>query len=298
MRKLVDERGICYSVTENGSVPMVSISNIPAGAKFYAKPNSTISSSPIVENNDGGKLSRRIATLSELQGEGQGLPKRVTFFGQMHAKIVAGTKQSIERTTMGQRYSVLYEALADDQTITMGGSFPGTIMCWNAKPLGDNESFVDSKDTFQKSIFESENSKRPQGPFCAVTGPFLAASLDVKANVYHQTVNSRTDILVKQFSETNNTFQHFSGNGYVMLEVYGGLSEFPLCPGEQINVFPGYLLGFTEGITLEIKPAGDKFLRHAEHRDYVIRLTAPQKGGYVYTHSVIPAEFFKMQDKQ
>lgn len=171
-------------------------------------------------------------------------------------------------------------------------------MCWNASPLRDAENFVDFGDTFKKSIFESTEYKRPHGPFCAVKGSFLAASIDVKTSLYHQSVDSQRDSLVKLLSMTDNTFQHFSGNGYALLMSYGSISEVMLHPGEQFDVFPGYLLGFTEGVTLEMESAGDAIIRNLELKHDVIRLTAPKNGGYVYTQSFNPTEFSEWLNKQ
>ena len=291
-KKFVDESGICYSVTENSFTPTVSISKIPVGTKFYAEPNSVILSSAIANGNTGGTISRRLATMTDFQSEDQRTPHRATLLGQMCANFVAGTQQTTERRNVGERSYVIYEALANDQRITFTGSHDGDIICWNAKPLKDDENFVDSTQDSQESIDESEENTRYRGPLCVIKNTFLVASLNVKSKVYHQTGDSNRDILVKQFSKTDNTFQHFSGDGYVMLQAFGGAAEFPLCPGEKIDVWPGCLLGFTEGITLEMKPSGDASLRSEELSDYVIRLTAPQKGGIVLVQTGLPSKFF------
>lgn len=296
MSKLVDGKGICYDVSEPGTVaPKVSISNIPAGTKFYVEPDSTQASSPIASSNRSGGISRRIATLADFRGNDQEIPRRSTLIGQLCARFKADTKQTIEMSNMGmgEHSYVIYEALADNQQLILSSSFKGTIICWNATPLRADETFVDFGDTFTKSIFGSTEIQRPHGPFCAVRGSFLAASLDVKAKLYHQSLDKHIDYLVRQFSMTDNTFQRFSGNGYVMLLAYGGIEETRLHPNQQIDVFPGHLLGFTEGITLEMKSNNDATLRRVEHNDHLIRLTAPEIGGFVYTHSVMPPNFLR-----
>ena len=279
-----------YKITSNG-FPTVTISKIEKGKKFYAERNSVVASSPIAGANQVGGLSRRRLMITELEGEEYASKKMPTEISQLFADFMASTKQTIDRKRIGERSYVLYEALEDGQKITFRSCCPGTIMRWNASPLASDENYLnlptDGRKIQAKTIFEKGDSRRPHGVFMAVRGSFLVAELEAKALVYHT-----GSVSVRRFSETDDSFQRFEGNGNVFLEVHGDLQEIPLYPNESVDVFPGYLLGFTEGVSLEMKAAGDITLRNEENNDYVIRLTAGSKGGYVYTHSVKVSDFF------
>ena len=280
-----------YKITHYG-FPTVTISKMAVGDKIYAERNSFIASSPVYSKSDAdagrptGSLYRRRLMLTELEGEDYTPPVMPTALSQKWADFKLGTKQTMDRKRIGERSYVLYEALAPDQKVTFRSCFPGIIMRWNATPLADGERYVEP-GTDAKSVYEEDDMDRPHGTLMAVRGSFLVADLRVKASVFHT-----GDPLIIKSSETGDAFQKFSGNGMVFLEVHGDLQEIPLYPGEAVDVVPGYLLGFTEGISLAMKQAGDITLRNEENNDYVIRLTAGDKGGYVYTHSVKPRDFF------
>lgn len=284
-----------YRTTTNG-FPTVTISKMAVGEKLYAERNSAIASSPIYNKADAdsgrptGQLNRRRVMITELEGEDYTPEVKPTKLSQAWSNFQLGTKQTLDRKRIGERSYVLYEALADDQKVTFRSCFPGTIMCWNATPLVTGEYYLRSGET-AKSVSNEEDYLRPHGTLLAVTGSFLVADLRVKAKVFHT-----GDVAVVKFSETKDSFQKFSGNGMVFLEVHGDLQEIPLYPNESVDVFPGYLLGFTEGMKLEMKSAGDVTLRNEENNDYVIRLTAGALGGFVYTHSVKPRDFFRGQE--
>ena len=282
-------REIRYSVTEGG-FPTLTISKIPKDVKFYAERNTAIVSSPIADNG----IKRRRLMLTELQGEEYTIPHRATLIGQAYAQFKVGTKQTMDRKRIGERSYVLYEAIRDEQKVSFRSCFPGTILCWNASPMGENERYFYNGQSGSNSVWNTNEEFRPKGTLYAIRGSFLVAELTVQAKVYHQEGDSQRDVLVKRFSETDNSFQKFSGQGYVFLECHGDLREIPLYPGEQVDVWPGYLLGFTEGVTLQMKPAGDVTLRNEENNDYVIRLTAPEKGGYVYAQSMSMKDFFRI----
>lgn len=279
-----------YKITHNG-FPTVTISKMKAGEKIYAERNSFIASSPIFskeEANHGkptGALVRRRLMVTELEGTDYTPDKMPTPLSQSWNNFKIGTKQTMDRKRIGERSYVLYEALEDNQKVTFRSCFPGIIMPWNAEPLAPGEYYVNEEEE-AKSIFEEDENNRPHGTFMAVRGSFLVASMNVSAKVFH-TGNK----MIIRSSETGDSFQKFSGKGYVFLEVRGDLQEIPLYPEESVDVVPGYLLGFTEGIKLEMKPAGDITLRNEENNDYVIRLRSGSLGGYVYTNSVRVQDF-------
>ena len=283
-----------YKITGNG-FPTVTISKMMTGEKLYAERNSCIASSPIYnkEDADAGKptglLRRRRLMVTELEGEDYSPVQKPTKLSQQWNDFKLGTKQTLDRKRIGERSYVLYEALGEEQKVTFRSCFPGTIMRWNAAPLAPGECYV-CQGEIAKSVL-SDDYNTPHGTLMAVRGSFLVADLIVSAKVYHT-----GNVQVVKLSETKDSFQKFSGNGNVFLEVHGDLQEIPLYPGESVDVFPGYLLGFTEGVTLEMKPAGDVTLRNEENNDYIIRLTAGPLGGYVFTHSVKPKDFFKRNE--
>lgn len=284
-----------YKITHTG-FPTVTISKMAIGDKVYAERNSFIASSPVYSKEDAdsgrptGALYRRRLMVTELEGENYTPDAMPTALSQSWANFKLGTKQTLDRKRIGERSYVLYEALAPDQKVTFRSCFPGVIMPWNAAPLRPGELYV-RPNTEAKSIHEEAEVSRPHGTLIAVRGSFLVADLKVSAKVYHT-----GDPLIIKSSETGDAFQKFSGNGIVFLEVHGDLQEIPLYPNESVDVVPGYLLGFTEGVTLAMKQAGDRTLRNEENNDYVIRLTAGSKGGYVYTHSVKPRDFFSRNE--
>lgn len=285
-----------YKITHNG-FPTVTISKMMHGEKVYAERNSCIASSPVYSKADAeagrptGFLYRRRLMITELEGQDYTPEVKPTALSQKWADFKLGTQQTLDRKRIGERSYVLYEALAPEQKVTFRSCFPGIILRWNAAPLADGEYYLrDGEEA--KSVLEEDDADRPHGTLMAVRGSFLVADVRVSAKVYHT-----GDVQVVKLSETKDSFQKFSGNGMVFLEVHGDLQEIPLYPGESVDVFPGYLLGFTEGITLAMKAAGDVTLRNEENNDYVIRLTADEKGGYVYTHSVKVSDFFKRNEQ-
>ena len=48
----------------------------------------------------------------------------------------------------------------------------------------------------------------------------------------------------------------------------------------------------SEDVKIEMVSAGDVLLRNRENRDYWIQLTAGEKGGTVFCHSVDPKQFW------
>lgn len=285
-------REMVYKITENG-FPALTISRMDKGDRIYAEMNSCIACSPIFDQDDydngrpTGMMKRRRILPAELEGEDYTPVKKPTFLSQRWSDFKLDTKQTLDRERIGEQSYVLYEAMGPKQKVSFRSCFPGTIMAWNARPLEDFEYYVAPWEDDPKTIYDPNEDNRPHGVLRAVHGSFLAADLRVKAKVFHT-----GKVLVRKSSGTDDSFQEFNGSGIVFLEVHGDLQEIPLHPGEGVDVFKGYLLGFTEGVTLEMKPAGSVILRKEEANDYVIRCTAGEKGGYVYTHSVRPREFF------
>jgi len=287
-----------YRISHNG-FPTVTISKLKTGEKVYAERNSCIACSPISIEGDGsrGGLRRRRLMAVELEGEDYDVPEMPTRLSQAFVGFALNVKQTITRKQLGERSYVLYEAMSDDQKATFRSCFPGNIMAWNATPLPESESYIMPEDYYYynptavvHSIFNVDEAKRPHGTIRVVKGSFLVAEMKVKAKVYHAEDEGAR---IKRQSETDNTFQEFSGNGMVFFEARGDLQEIPLYPDESVDVFVGYLLGFTEDVSLKMSPAGDSILRNEENSDYVIRLTAGPRGGFVYTHSVKIQEFHK-----
>ena len=283
----------------------VTVSKMSKGTKIYAERNSVIASSKVTQSNNvspkEGKLLRRRLLSSELEGRDYTPVEMPSAIAQAWAMYQVGKKQTLDRKRIGERSYVLYEVISDSQKVTFRGCYPGHIMIWNATPMkkgekyGPNQSalvdFVEINDETgcdEKVHFLEEldtEMRRPHGTLYTVKGSFLAAELAVKAEVYHT-----KDVAVKRFSETDDSFQKFSGKGNVLLNVHGYLIEIPLYPKEAVDIWPGYLLGFTEGITLSMESAGDVTLRNEENNDYVIRLKAGEKGGFVYAHSALAVE--------
>lgn len=325
-------RDMKYTITNRSGLPTITISKmmpkhigedgkvVPAD-RIYAERNSCVACSPIYNEADAkaamearesgdvkaaeeaekrvGKLVRRRLMITEIQGKRYAREVKPTALSQGWADFMLGTKQTLDRKRIGERSYVLYEALADNQKATFRSCFPGVIMPWDASPLEEGEVYVKPEKFYEEhseeevpSVFHEDTKKRPHGILRAVQGSFLVAELKVSAEVYHT-----KKVLVVKFSETKDSFQEFSGNGMVFLEVHGNLQEIPLYPGESVDVFPGYLLGFTESVDPEMKPAGDVTLRNEENNDYVIRLRADDRGGFVYTHSVKVKDFFERGEK-
>lgn len=298
-----------WTVDSSGGYPTVTVSSIDAGEEIYAERNSCVACSTIYTgekdehgNSIGGMERGRVMSESpETKG-----PTRMA---RAILKFNRDVKETIDRKILGERSYISYKALKDKQKATFIVKFPGMIMLWDATPMEEDEVFVEDEDYYKhhrhekvRSVFNEDLSKRPHGKINVVKGSFLVADMCVKANVFHV---DDPGIKIKSLSGTDNTFQQFSGEGMVAFEVHGTLQEIPLYPGEAVDVFVGYLLGFTEGVELAMKPAGNAVLRNEENSDYVIRLTAGEKGGYVYTHSVripdahkkINPEFFSRADQ-
>ena len=204
-------------------------------------------------------------------------------------EFTAGVEQTDERKRIGERSYVIYEALGPNQKVTFRSCFPGTIMAWNATPLLDGEVYTSTSKI--RTIFADDYADRPHGIIRVTKGAFLCADIKVKGKVYH----TQDDGIIN-FSETKDYFQEFNGRGYSFFEVHGDLLEIPLLPYESVDVFPGYLLGFTDSMTLLMRSAGDITLRNEENSHHVIRLTADKRGGYVYTHSVKINDFFERDE--
>lgn len=287
-----------YRIKNEGSFPTVTISKIRTDEEFYAERNSCIACSPLFVEEDAkagrltGQLQRKSATGAELEGASYKPPQMPTFFSRTWANFVADSKVTIDRKYMGEKSYVLHKSLEEGQKATFRSCFPGTIMAWDATPLEDGEVYLE-KDGEEKSVESQESKDRPHGTLLVVRGAFLLASSKIVGEVWNA---PDPESLIVKASGTGNAFQRFSGDGFVFLEVHGGLQEIPLEPNESVDVFPGYLLGFTEGVKLEMKSAGNMILRNDENNDYVIRLTADDKGGYVYTHSVRLRDFFMRDD--
>lgn len=291
-----------YSVKTSG-FPMVTISKIPAGEKIYAERNCCIASSPVTSSREdlkSGSLLRRRLMVTELEGQNYIPAQRPTAISRAWEEFKLGTRQTLDRKRVGERSYVLYEALADEQKVTFRSCFPGSIMIWNTKPLEPHEQyqkdesaivdFVDDSTQDEVVHFLNEENhprRRPHGVLYAVKGSFLAAQLSVKTTIFHT-----EDIGVKRFSETDDSFQKYSGDGNVFLEVHGDLIEIPLYEDEAVDIWPGHLLAFTEGVKPAMMPAGDVTLRNEENNDYVIRLKATKGNGFVYAHSVRRTDFW------
>ena len=273
---------------------VVKISEIKNGTKIYTEQNSVIATS--------GKLQRDKLLSSELEGIDY-TPMEMPYpIAQAHAISQMGEKHTQDRKNRGEQAYVLCSALADSQSITIRGCCFGQIMIWNNTPMKKGEKFepnqsakVDfvaindetgrDEEVHFTNVKTSLSMKRAHGTLYAVEGAFLAAELTVKAKVYHT-----NDTEVKHYSKTEDSFQRFYGKGNVFLNVNGGLIEHYLHPNQSINIWPGYLLGFTAGIGIKMQPAGDVILRNEENNDYVIQLTAGKKGGFVYEQSVLKKE--------
>lgn len=303
--------GVRYTVSD-GSFPTLSISRLGVKTglngeavtdKIYAERNSCIACSPIFTGeydrlgNRVGGLQRRRVMAVELEEPDKIEEPKPTRLSRAFSGFMKETMQTITRKQMGERSYVLYEALENGQKVTFRSNFPGTIMAWNATPLMAGECYIKEEEYYNDhpyevipSVFNENNELRPHGTINVVKKSFLVANLKVKPKVYHA---EDTNAQIKGLSETDNTFQQFTGNGMVFFEVRGDLQEIPLYPGESVDVFVGYLLGFTDGVKLAMKPAGDSVLRNEENSDFVIRLTAGEKGGFVYTHSVKILDFHK-----
>ena len=281
---IIDKEHI--TVTNLG-YPTLTISKIAKGRKFYAEPNSAIAFSPVYDPDTGiGSLKRYCITEGEKNGNSDPGPVRHTRLGKFFQGEKMAIRETIERKVIGEQpMYVVYEALEKDQKITFKSCFPGTILPWKVNSLAQGETYD------FKSIWSTRIDERPHGPLNAVKGSFLTADFNVLTKPYYQTGNNERDVLVKNFSGTNNVFQQFTGEGYVFLEVHGDLQEIPLFPRESVDIFPDQLLAFTDGVILNMVIAGDLRLRNLENNQYVIRLTAPEKGGFVYISSVSHQDF-------
>lgn len=279
-----------YVITKNG-FSTLTVSRLKAGEKIYAEKNAVIASSPVYSEADNiagiptGKLIRRRITTQELEGHSYVREKKPTVLSQMFSDFKVNTRETIERTRIGESSYVLYEPLADNQKITFRTSFPGTILPLLIAP-SEEENYIDSNGKMMSSL-SSDHDMRPKGVFRAVKGSLFVSDFGVSAKVYHT-----QDIAIKTLSRTDDSFQEFRGKGNVFLAVNGDLLEIPLLPGESVDVWPGFLVCFSDGVTLKMTSAGDITLRNEENNDFAIRLTAGSKGGYVYVNSITPQDFF------
>lgn len=169
-------------------------------------------------------------------------------------------KDTQNRIDMGEPTPfVIYTPLEDEQKLTVRSCFPGTILEWDCGRDGD--------------IYAIEDS-------------FLIAEIGAIGKSY----NTRNKA-IRNLSGTNDKFQHFSGTGKVFFEVHGDLVEIPLYSHESVQIRPGYFLAMTEGIKMEMVGVGDVQLRTSDNTPLWLQLTAGEKEGKVFCHSVIPREF-------
>ena len=277
-----------YEITSNGFPSMIAY--LEKGNQMYAERNSAISFSKLYTSEDpDGVLVRRRIMSTELQGKDYIPAKKNSPLAQFWENRKVSQKQTMDRFRIAEASYILYEAI-DDSVVTLRSCFPGVIMPWNTKPLDMNERYVaigGKNKTLKTKNGGINEIDPPHGTLIAIKKSFLAAEMSVITSVYHTGDNK-----VKLSSETNDTFQRFSGKGMVFLEVHGDLQEKALLPGESLCIIPGYLLAFTEGVTISMKPAGDPTLRHEETSFYVIEATAGPLGGFVYTHSVRKRDFY------
>ncbi len=275
-----------YRITSNG-FPTVTVSKIARGEKIYAEMGTMLASSPIGE----GLLRRRVMA-TELNGESYVPPQMPTWISQWWAGVKSNVRQTVDSEAVQEGPYMLFEAVKNDQKVSFKSCFPGTIMAWNARPLVRGENYV-LPNSEAKSIFAENEADRPHGTLIAINGAFLAGDIRVQNKAYHT-----GDSSIRDNSKTGDTFQRLEGNGLVFLEVHGDLGEIPLYPGESVDICPGYLLGFTEGIRLKMIDAGDRAVKAEDNQDSLIRCTAGAKGGYVYTHSVDSEEFFNQRSSR
>lgn len=273
-----------FKITHSGFATL-TVSKMKKGDAIYAEKNHMIASSPTGKDT-------LVRTLFVDGQEAFTPEKRVTPLGKIFAQSKASVKQTHARQRVGERTYVLFQAKADDQKITFRTSFPGTILKWRVDPLEKGEKYLYPEyvgySVDNRSVNNEDDENRPHGNFIATAGSFLAAQTSVKTREFHT-----GQVEIARFSETGDSFQKFTGHGYVFMEVHGDLQEIPLYPGESVEVWPGHLLGFTASVALEMVSAGDLTLRNEENNDYVIRLTANGKGGYVYVHGVRDKDFYR-----
>jgi uncharacterized protein (AIM24 family) len=267
--------GSRLKVINDGSFPVLTVSKIPKGGKFYSEIGVEIAHSP--------NTKRSVLTMGQLLGKEETVvevaPTRIGNFFRDLKKDWDTTQ--VRKFSGEQKSFVLYEAQSDEAKFTLRSCFPG-------------------------SLFVYDLSK---SDLLAVTDSFFAANYSAKYSVF-----STDDVKIRTFSETKDLFQHFYGEGYVVLEVHGAFVEIPLYAGEKIQVAPGQLLAVTqekvgenmttENQTVKMKmvSAGDVTLRQLENRDYFIELTAPGKVSddpdrpvvaKVWISSVKSEDFFK-----
>jgi uncharacterized protein (AIM24 family) len=241
--------GSRIKVIDDGSFPVLTISKIPKKGKFYAELGTGIAYSP--------NTKRSALTMAQLLGKEvvDNVGTAPTKIGNIARSFIAGCKATQTRKFSGEEKSfVLYEAESDDAKFTLRSCFPGSLFVYD---LNDSD-------------------------LIAVSDSFFAANFSAKYGVF-----STGDLNIRKFSETNDLFQHFYGEGYVVLEVHGAFVEVPLYSGEKIQVAPGQLLAVTQQkigenmslenqtVKMEMVSAGDINLRKLENRDYFIELTAP-----------------------
>lgn len=255
-------------ITNNG-YPTVTISKLDEGKMLYAEINSMIACSTDLERS-----------LCLANGASYTVPERHTPIGRFFANRVMEAKQAINREATNERSYVLFKAKKNDQKVTLKSCFPGMIMAWNTEPMLSDQVY-----DVTLSVFSHSEEEYLHGTIIAVRGAFLAAEMSVRMDVY-----KTNNIRVTSASKTGGIFQHFSGSGTVFLEAHGDLIEIPLYPFESVDVWPGNLFAFTEGIDMKMHVSSDINLRGAENEKEVIRLTAPAHGGFVYVQSVADIE--------
>ena len=264
-----------YEIVE-GNFPVLTIYlkyHEKCFAEMSGKHKSYIGSSPVYSEEDDrekkttGKLSKKFATGAELDGTA------ATFTGPSWSKVFQRHARNVEHKkdleAGGEKNFVLYESLDEDeeheQEVSFTTCFPGAIMPWYEEGYGKLR--VDK-------------------------GAFLAA-WDMKVGSF--TVKNYGVI---NHSGTQGKFLELSGSGTAFLEVPGIVIKKFLAKGEAYDVTPGHLLGFTEGISLEMKDSGDLSLRIAETTPFGIRCTAETDDGIIYMCSGNPPAFWDRQPKK
>lgn len=235
--------------------PVITFSKMSKDDLLYSELGAAIAKSP--------DLERKLLTASDLLKGRTNENDDASGKSSFGIRLASDWKHTQTRKRIGEEKAyALYTPKANEQKLTIRSCFPGTILEWDCS----------------------------QGDIYAVSDSFLVAEIAVKSHVYH-TENSS----VKKFSETNDVFQRFSGQGRVWLEVHGDLETIELYPGESVQVCPGFFLAMSDGVQFEMVSAGDIHLRNRENCDYWIQLTAGENGGVVYCHSVNPKQFWEQK---
>lgn len=281
---------------EGTTFPTLTLSKLREGQKFYSELNASIAKSP--------NIGRRLLKEDELRGIAA--PVIPTGIAGAWASAKQDWKATQKRKYAGESPSyVLYEAKEPSQTadgneqifpkVTLGSCFPGTIMQFNLGACMQAE-LEPENHTVLKEVYEDGTFG---GELYAAKGSFLMAEMEqdsihtgVGMDIFHT-----GDVAIKKYSGTDDTFQHFSGNGRVWLEVHGDVMEMKLYPGESVQMAPGYFLAMTKGVKLEVIEAGDLALRTQESCDFWVEFTAGSEGGTVWCHTVLPREFRRRVEK-